>query len=231
MPSLKLKNLLAFVVGISIVGSAKASGDLQCVTVEIPAYVLAPDSNCRISTNNLVKKHLEVTFLYDLGAPAESTCFKLVNQYGGRHLRGRAFDPLPDPATDATRTADITLVGIAGLTTPGSNTVDSDIMNTGTLDAVTVVAIDQDGERKGKLLTQDSGVVHNNNNPPASFVAGRLRVVAGTKELKQVVGDLYEFGHGFNIKFPARASGILCGKDLADELLDDTHYEDVTESK
>ena len=220
----------SIILGLSIAAVANAAENMQCVDIEIPAFNLVPDPECAISTNKLVERKLpDQDFVFPFSPPNVPTCFKLVDP---DKLIWEEPDASQIPGTihiPATgEEIEITVTGFAGLTL--NHYPQIPMASTLSFTAATVVTIDRGNERIGKLVTRDAGAIYdytiNPEDLPDSFAAARLSIVAGTNELKDVVGFVDEVGKEFNLSEPAFAAGQLCGMKLADKLSDDDNFEE-----
>lgn len=209
------KSSLSLVLGFSIAAATSAAAEIQCVSVHIPAFVLAPDLICRVSKNFMVKKYVpDQVFLNDIGVPAADTCFNLIDPYlNSKRVPGT----ITNPATG--EEFDIAVYGIAGQTLnayPPHDPTDPNPFDAISFTAVTAVGINIGNKQIGKLVTRDAGTIFAYGN-----VAARLSVVAGTKKFENVTGYVDEVGQEFNPFDPAEATGVLCGEELAEALFED----------
>ena len=199
------------VISIAIATTAIAkntpSANTQCVYVDIPTFILLPDSNCSISTSKLVQsKAPDQVFLYDLGV--EGSCFSIFNIQDGNSVAGTITNQ------DTGIKLPIKVSGVAGLTL--NNYPNGGIGISGALSftAATLVSISTiEGTELGPLVTRDAGTIFTDGN-----VAARLSVIKGQGIFGGATGYIDEFGQEFNPDDPAKATGTLCGKGLADSL-------------
>jgi len=205
-----LKNCFSLLPMIPFAIATTAMAETQCVSIDIPKFNLSPDSNCSISTSKLRSKLPDQVFLYDLGIPAEQSCFFIVDPDNwGSSVDGY----ISNPATE--EELSVTVSGIAGLTQ--NDYPPRDPLGTVSFTAVSIVSITTDGRKLGSLVTRDAGTIFADGS--AYNAAARLSVVKGTGDFKNgISGHIDEVGQEFNPYEPASATGTLCGKDLADSL-------------
>jgi hypothetical protein len=193
---------------ISIAIATTATANTQCVNVEIPKFNLIPDSNCSISTSKLVQsKAPDQVFLYDFGLV--DSCFSIFNaQEENYSVAGKIINQ------DTGIELPIKVSGVAGLTLNGYP--NGGIGQSGALSftAATLVSIStSEGKELGPLITRDAGTIFTDGN-----VAARLSVIKGEGIFRGATGYIDEVGQEFNPYDPAKATGTLCGKGLADSL-------------
>ena len=216
------KYLLLAVISLAVANNSVAED--QCVSIDIPKFNLIPDLDCVISSDDLILSKLsDQVFLYDLienPDPDEPTCFTIVNS---------VLEQNPEVAGTIQNLAgdemNITFSGVAGLTQNTYNPFSNGSSLSFT--AATLVTISTtDRNTLGQLATRDAGTIFFNppteieGLPPISndIAAARLSVSRGTGVFKKTSGYIDENGKEFNPFEEASASGILCGKNLADDL-------------
>jgi len=195
---------------MSVALATTATANTQCVNVEIPKFNLIPDSNCSISTSKLVQsKAPDQEFLYNLGATASDSCFSIFNyQYGNNIVAGKIINQETGDAQD------IKVSGVAGLTLNGYPNGGVGPSGALSFTATTLVFIrTSEGTELGPLVTRDAGTIFTDGN-----VAARLSVIKGQGIFSGATGHIDEIGEEFNPYNPAMATGVLCGKELADSL-------------
>jgi len=192
---------------ISFTVATTAAARTQCVSIEIPAFNLLPDSSCSISNTELTQSALpDQVFLYDLGIPAETSCFVIIDPLTWESsVNGTISDPETGNALL------VTVSGVAGLTVNAYPP--SDPSGPVSFTAATLVSIAIDGQELASLVTRDAGTIFADGN-----AAARLSVVAGTKSFSRVSGYIDEVGQEFDSFNPAKATGMLCGAGLANSL-------------
>ncbi len=208
-----VKTCFSLLPMIPIVIATTAMAEIQCVSIGIPKFNLFPDSNCSISTSKLRSKLPGQVFLYDLGIPADQSCFIIVDP--------SSWESSVDGYISNLATEDelpITVSLVAGLTQNAYPPRDPS--GTVSFTAASIVSIKTDGVKLGSLVTRDAGTVFADGF--ANNVAARLSVVKGTGNFKKKIsGYIDEVGQEFNPAEPASATGTLCGKNLADSLFND----------
>lgn len=225
------KYLFLAVISLAAANNSVAknsNSDIQCVSIDIPAFNLMPDENCAVSSDKLILSKLpDQVFVYDHTDwdPLNPTCFTIIN---GSTYQPEVTGKIQDLTSE--RVINITFSGVAGLTennypNPQPFTWPLSLSFT----AATLVSIAADGggggggatQHLGQLVTRDAGTIVIDLNDRSNDVAtARMSVVKGTDIFKGVSGYIDEMGKEFKPDEPAKASGILCGKGLADELDD-----------
>ena len=195
---------------ITIAIATTATANTQCVDIKIPKFNLIPDSSCSISTSELVEsKAPDQVFLYDAGAEATESCFSIFNyQDENDSVVGTITNQ------DTGDVQNIKVSGVAGLTL--NRYPNYGIGPSGALSftAATLVFIStSEGTALGSLVTRDAGTIFTDGN-----VAARLSVIKGQDIFRGATGYIDEVGDEFNPYNPAMATGVLCGKKLADSL-------------
>ena len=148
-------------------------------------------------------------FLYDYGV--ENSCFSIVNTDAEYSIEYSIDGTIIHQ--DGTELP-IKVSGVAGLTL--NNYPYGGIGPDGALSftAATLVSIStSEGAELGSLVTRDAGTIFTDDN-----VAARLSVIKGQGIFRGATGYIDEVGQEFNPYDPAMATGVLCGKKLADSL-------------
>lgn len=216
------KYLFLAVISLAAANNSVAKNsapDNQCVSINMPAFNLVPDEDCTISSEALILSKLpDQEFLYDLGYPANKTCFTIVDPFSVNPLEldGTITYKLDDSLV---KTMNIKISGVAGLTE--NNYPDPPSLS---FTAATLVSITTDDDTLlGQIVTRDAGTIFLDpaeDDRSNDIAAARMSVVKGTDIFKGVSGYIDETGKEFNFvpSDRASASGILCGKGLADDL-------------